>query len=105
MTFMEGFKNNRTKLLSLGDDVILTITQKNDSSFSVYSSELTFHMRSGTILVVKFITNDRLQFHEGMFPAYLGSKRVELSTVTFLEFVEILKNFGAECGYNTSIKF
>lgn len=102
---MEGFKRNRVKLLELKDDTILLMTQTNDTRYNVFSTELEILFRSGKKINVKYITNDRIQFHEGLFPAYLGTMKSELKEITFLEFVEELKNFGADCGYNTNISY
>lgn len=100
---MEGFKRNRVKLLNLSDDIILFIKQKNDYSFGVYSTEVEFLFRSGKEIRVKYITSDRIQFQEGMIQVYLGTQKEALSTISFDEFVKELQDFGAECGYNTTI--
>ena len=102
---MEDFKRNRVKLLSLKDDVILFINQKDEDTYGVYSSEFTFIFRSGKRIKVTYITKDRIQFQAGMFSAFLGTKREELSQITYLEFAKELQDFGADCDYNTSIIF
>lgn len=104
MKVMEDFKKNRVKLLQLTDDTILFIKQKNDTSYGVFSTNIEFIFRSGRIVNVNYITKDRIQFQEGMFPAYLGTKKDILSTISFKEFVKELQDFGASCGYNTTIK-
>lgn len=105
MKVMEDFKKNRVKLLKLSDDVILFIRQKNETTFGVFSTELEFIFRSGRNIKVKYITNDRIQFQDGMFPAYLGTKKTELEGLSFLDFAKELQDFGAVCGYNTTINY
>lgn len=102
--FLIPFKSQRVKFLKLKDDVVLLFSQKNRTDFGVYTSTFTFTFRSGRRIVVDYLTSDRLYFHEGMFPAYLGSKHEELEQTTFDEFVMLLRDFGEKSSFNTEIK-
>lgn len=104
MELMEDFKRNRTKLLKLKDDVILFISQKNDNSFNLFSTEITILFRTGKKVIVKYITGTRgVQFHDGMFAAYLGTKQDVLSELTVDEFIKELRDFGSDSGFTTSV--
>lgn len=105
MGLLDSYLENKVKLLKLKDDIILFVKIHNDTTLGIFTTKINILCRSGREIEVVYITSDRLYFHEGMFPAYLGSKRDELAELTFLDFVKELSEFGANSGFNTNIKY
>ena len=103
MSVMEEFKRNRTKLITFKDDSLLFLKQKNDVRFGIFTTEIEFLFRSGRKIEAKYISQTRLQFQEGMFAIYIGSKKKELSELTVDQFSKELADFGSLCDLNTTI--